>query len=91
MHVITPSTELTDLEGSESWILLKVAEVPEAEVGIWIQDGSSQSFENFQQFLKSICCVNNCAELNIRLIQDFIRGIYLRGHEAKSHAGGQGQ
>jgi len=30
-----------------SWILLKVAEIPEAEVGKWIQDGSSESFENF--------------------------------------------
>jgi len=63
---------------SESWILLKVAEVPETEVGKWIQDGSSESFENFQQFLKSICCVNNCAELNIRLIQDFIGGYISR-------------
>jgi len=64
--------------GSESWILLKVAEVPETDVGKWIQDGSSESFENVQPFLKSICFDNDCAELNIRLIQDFIGGYISR-------------
>jgi hypothetical protein len=37
LPVILMSTELSELTGSKSWILLKVAEIPEGEVQKWIQ------------------------------------------------------
>ena len=45
-----------------------MAEVPKAEVRKWIQDGSSESSSFWNPF------ANDCVEINIRLIQDFIRG-----------------
>ena len=30
------------------------------------------SFDTFKDFVKKIACVNDCAERNIRLIQDFV-------------------
>ena len=74
LPVITQSTELTELVGSQSWILFKVAEIPVGEVEKWIKGDASQSFDIFKRFLKSIECVNDCAERNIRLISDFVGG-----------------
>ncbi len=37
LPVIWMSTELSELNGPQSWLLLKVAEIPEGEVQKWIQ------------------------------------------------------
>jgi hypothetical protein len=37
LPVILMSTELSELIGPQSWLLLKVAEIPEGEVQKWIQ------------------------------------------------------
>ena len=62
LPVILMSTELSELVGPQSWFIVKVAEVPMEEL------------DTFKNFLKKIPCVNDCAERNIRLIQDFIGG-----------------
>lgn len=74
LPVISSSTELSDLVGPQSWLLLKVAEVPDGEVEQWIKGEAMQSFDMFKQFIKQNACVNDCAERNIRLIQDFVGG-----------------
>lgn len=74
MPVVTMSTELCDLVGPQSWLLLKVAEVPDGDVEQWMQGKATESFDMFKHFVKKNECVNDCAERNIRLIQDFVNG-----------------
>ena len=72
LPIISRSTELTELVTPESWILLKVAEVADGDVEKWVKGEASDSYEKFQCFIKNNICVNDCAERNIRLIQDFV-------------------
>ena len=72
LPIISRSTELTELVTPESWILLKVAEVADEDVEKWVKGEASDSYEKFKCFIKNNICVNDCAERNIRLIQDFV-------------------
>ena len=74
LPVILMSTELSELVGPQSWFLVKVADVPKEELEKWKRGEATQSFDTFKNFVKKIACVNDCAERNIRLIQDFIGG-----------------
>lgn len=74
LPVILRSTALSDLVGPQSWLLLKVAGVPSEEVEKWTKGESSQSLDVFKTFVKNIECTNDCAERNVRLIQDFVNG-----------------
>ena len=74
LPVVSKSTELNQLVGPQSWLLLKVADVPDGEVVKWIKGEGIESFAKFKLFVKQLTCVNDCAERNIRLIQDFISG-----------------
>ena len=38
------------------------------------QEEGIESFAKFKLFVKQLTCVNDCAERNIRLIQDFMSG-----------------
>ena len=69
LPIISRSTELTELVTPESWILLKVAD---GDVEKWVKGEASDSYEKFKCFIKNNICVNDCAERNIRLIQDFV-------------------
>jgi len=53
---------------------LKVADALKVEVEKWKRGEANQSFDTFKHFVKKIACVNDCAERNIRLIQDFVGG-----------------
>ena len=68
------STELSELVGQQSWFIVKVAEVPMEELEKWKRGEATQSFDTFKNLVKKIPCVNDCAERNIRLTQDFIGG-----------------
>ncbi len=57
LPVIKMSTDLSELIGPQSWLLLKVAEIPEGEV----QSG-------YRDFVRKIACANDCAKCNICLI-----------------------
>ena len=73
LPIILEDTKLVDLVGPQSWILLKVAGVPDGEVDEWIQElVETPSYSEFQFWLRSLTCVNDCAERNIRLIADFV-------------------
>ncbi len=74
LPVILMSTELSELVGPQSWFLVKVADVPKEELEKWKRGEATQSFDTFKNFVKKNACVNDCAERNIRLIQDFIGG-----------------
>ena len=74
LPVISESTELWELVGPESWLLLKIAEVPDGEVELWRKEKALKSLDLFKKFVKNLICVNDCAERNIRLIQDFVGG-----------------
>ena len=50
---------------------MKVAEVHKEELEKWNRGEATKSFDTFKNFVKKIACVNDCAERNIRLIQDF--------------------
>ena len=69
LPIISRSTELTELVTPESWILLKVAD---EDVEKWVKGEASDSYEKFKCFIKNNICVNDCAERNIHLIQDFV-------------------
>ena len=47
---------------------------PKGEVIKWIKGEGIESFAKFKLFVKQLTCVKDCAERNIRLIQDFISG-----------------
>jgi hypothetical protein len=55
------------------WLLLKIAGIPTGEVEKWISDDgdANQSLDLFKNFVRNIECTNDCAERNIKLIQDF--------------------
>ena len=74
LPIITVSTELVQLIGPQSWILLKVADIPAEEVTKWIHGEAQESLDKFKMFVKGNTCVNDCSERNIRLIQDFVAG-----------------
>ena len=74
LPVISESTELWELVGPESWLLLKIAKVPDREVELWRKEKALKSLDLFKKFVKNLTCVNDCAERNIRLIQDFVGG-----------------
>ena len=74
LPVISESTELWELVGPESWLLLKIAEVPDDEVELWRKEKAFKSLNLFKKFVKNLTCVNDCAEKNIHLIQDFVGG-----------------
>jgi len=74
LPVVTACTKLSDLIGPQSWLLLTVAGIPGGEVEKWIKVDASQSLDLFKSFVKNIECTNDCAERNIRLIQDFVNG-----------------
>ena len=74
LPVKSKDTELSQLVGPQSWLLLKVADVPDQEVIKWIKGEGIESFDKFKIFVKQMTCVNDCAEQNIQLIQDFISG-----------------
>ena len=65
LPVISRSTELTELVGSQSWILFKVSEIPVREVEKWISGDASQTFNTYKRLLNSIECINDCAQRNI--------------------------
>ncbi len=67
-------TELSDLVGPKRRHLLKVADVPKGEVQKWKRREAYQSCDTFKHFVKKIACVNDCAEHNIGLIQDYVGG-----------------
>jgi hypothetical protein len=74
LPVVTSSTELCDLVGPQSWLLLRIAGIPTGEVEKWIDGGANQSLDVFKNFVRNIECTNDCAERNIKLIQDFVSG-----------------
>ena len=58
--------------GPQSWILLKIANVPEEDPKKWIGGEEISSLADFKDFIKQNTCVNNCTEGNVRFIQDFV-------------------
>jgi hypothetical protein len=44
LHIISMSTELQELIGQQSWLVLKVAKVDREDVKNWIIGEASQSF-----------------------------------------------
>ena len=65
LPVVSKDTELSQLVGPQSWLLLKVADVPDGEVIKWIKGEGIESFDKFKIFVKQMTCVNVCAERNI--------------------------
>jgi hypothetical protein len=57
LPVVLMSTELSDLVVQQSWLLLKVANVPKGEVEKWKRGEAYQSFDTFKHFVKKITCV----------------------------------
>ena len=82
MPVITPLIALSDLVGNQSWILFHLAQVTHDQVKA-AAEGDFSLLENFQLFVKVIEVPNNCAERNIKLIQDFL--ISYRNEEHKQN------
>lgn len=72
LPVLSQSTELVNLVGQNSWILLNVSGVDRIDVEKWAKDDSAESLKRFKLFVKNMSSVNDCAERNIRLIQDFV-------------------
>jgi hypothetical protein len=68
LPVVLNWTELSDLVGPQSWLLLKVADVPKGEVEKWKRGEANQSFDTFKHFVKKIACVHDCEERNIDLL-----------------------
>ena len=71
MPVITLSTTLSNLVGDQSWILFCLAKVTHDQVKLAAQ-GDLTVLDNFKFFVKNMVVTNDCAERNIKLIQDFI-------------------
>ena len=59
--------------GSQSWSLIKFAGIKPDEVESWITS-SIFSSPVFKDFIQRIECRTDCAERNIKLIQEFIMG-----------------
>ena len=72
LPTLQESTELFDLVGPQSWVLLKVADIDTTELESWVEDQNTPSLESFISFVKNSMWVNDCAERNIRLIQNFV-------------------
>ena len=69
LPIITHFTKLPDLIGPQSWYLLEVAGVSRFDVQTWAKTGDVD--EAFITWVKQLTAVNDCAERNIRLVQDF--------------------
>lgn len=69
LPIITAETKLSDLVGPQSWQILQVAGITRAEVEEWANTGEVD--ETFLTFVKQLTCVNDCAERNIRLVQEY--------------------
>ena len=72
LPVIDTGTDLPQLVGPESWLLLEIAGVSKEDVNTWIESRNIAS--SFKSFVKSLTCVHDCSERNVRLIQDYIDG-----------------
>ena len=53
---------------------MKISEIPKEEVMQWAQGNGTDTLETFGTFLKKLLSINDFAEHNIRLIQDFVTG-----------------
>ena len=71
MPVNTSSTTLSNLVGDQSWILFCLAKVIHDQVKLASQEDLNV-LDNFKFFVKNMEATNDCAERNIKLIQDFI-------------------
>lgn len=71
---LTASTELHELVGAQSWILLKLNSIQKEDVQCWVEEGleSSESYQKFCKFIRNLVAVNDCVERNIKLIQEFV-------------------
>lgn len=69
LPTISSDTKLPDLLGPESWHLLEVAGVSRSDVQSWAETGVVD--KSFVTWVKQLTAVNDCAERNIRLVQDF--------------------
>ena len=69
LPTISSDTKLPDLLGPESWHLLEVAGVSRSYVQSRAETGVVD--ESFVTWVKQLTAVNDCAERNIRLVQDF--------------------
>jgi hypothetical protein len=74
LPVVSMSTQLHELIGPQSWLLLKVAEVAKEDVENWIKGEDIHTFDELKRFIKQNTCGNDCAERNICLIYDFVNG-----------------
>ena len=71
---LSTSSKLEDFIGEDSWFIFVVLNIPKHEVGAWL-DGDLEdhvSFRTFSQFIRGLHSTNDCAERNIKLIQDFV-------------------
>ena len=69
LPTISSSTKLPDLIGPKSWFLLEVAGVTRADILAWGTNGVVDA--SFVTWVKQLTAVNDAAERNIRLVQEF--------------------
>ena len=71
---MSQETKLADLIGDQSWSLLSLLEIGKEEVKTWMEADVSNnlSYQKFAQFVKNLETVNDCAERNVKLIQDYL-------------------
>ena len=74
---ISLTTSLVDLVGSQSWLLIQEAKFDVSDVREWLTTSlEAPSFDVFCCFVRKLVVVNDCAERNIKLIQDFVHGYH---------------
>ena len=70
---IFPDSELRDFV-DQSWFIFCVLGISKEDVKKWfVEDFSSlDSYKIFSKFVRGLVSTNDCAERNIKLIQDFV-------------------
>ena len=70
--------------GPESWFIFLKLDISASEVMSWLKDDkfdeNGLKYKVFKSFVSNMICVNDCAERNIRLIQDFVKDSRKDGH-----------
>ena len=71
---LSEETNLPDLIGDQSWSLLSFLSIGKEEVKTWLEAdvSTNMSYQKFVQFMKNLETVNDCAERNVKLIQDYV-------------------
>ena len=70
---VVKESKLEDFVGYQSWHLFQIIGISKQEVTEWLSGEleDKETFKKFKEFVLQLHTTNDCAERNVKLIQDY--------------------